>query len=155
MRFEDYFKNKFTDEYDCIIGCEFKSVSQKRASLVKTDLRLVTNARCAIAKECNQSIISTKINTLRSKSFNPNIKRGDFLRGKELIVTNSRIDKEYIHQPDPLAKAKKRGKIHRVQLADISSQKDYSVGHIVYKAGFSQTVNLEHTARIEEVSKLE
>lgn len=150
MQFKDYFKNKFSNELDCVIGCDFKSISQKIPRKINTEVKLVSNAHCAIAKECNQSITTTKIKELRSKSFNPHLKIGDFLKAREIVVRNSEIN-NLDRKPNPLAISKKRRKIDRMQLADICSQKNYSVGFIVLVAGLSPFVNLDHVAKIDNI----
>ncbi len=155
MQFKDYFKNEFNRDSDCVIGCEFKAISQRRPHEINAKVKLVSGAHCAIAKCCNQSIATTKINELKIKSFYPHLEMGDFLKAGEISISQSKINKLESHKPNPLAISKKRRKIHRVHLLDVCSQKNYSVGFIVLMAGFSQIVKLDHTAKIDDLSKLE
>ncbi len=154
MQFKDYFKNRFTDKNDCVIGCEFKSISQKIPRRVNTGVKLESNARCAISKEANQATTVNKIKELKSRTLNPCTKQGEFLKAREIHVYNSSISGSD-RKPDPLSILKKRRKIDRVHLANLCSIKNYSIGFIVLLAGISQNVSLEHVAKIEEVSKLE
>jgi hypothetical protein len=154
MKIKDYFVNEYNALTDCILGLEFISLSQQIPSKINCGIKCNSKVRCVIKKNCDFQLINVKINELTQKQLKPHYSIGDYLSAGEIIIINSKINKLKRHEPDPISIGKKVGKVHRIQIANISTEDKFSIGFIVMQTGLSQTISLTENISLSEMIKL-